>query len=325
MLCRLATTVLAGALVLVPSWRAARDGAHGQPPVGQGRAPVSVSAPLPGTADAVPAIEAAAPAAFGYGPRTGFFPSTSPRELVLSFDDGPDLKFTPLVLDELDRRGLKAIFFVTGHRVIGDRPEDLARRELLGRIAAHGHMVANHTMSHRDLCQVADDAEAAAEIDQNAEVITQATGVRPLLFRAPYGARCRKLEAALAARSLVSVGWNLDPQDWKDPTSDGILQYLQVRLARLQGRAILLLHDTHPASVFALGPLLDWIARENHAAVREGRPPIVLRDYSVFLPERPLPRVAMAQVAASVLDDMRAGLLGVLAPPPLPSDELSAR
>ena len=82
---------------------------------------------------------------------------------------------------------------------------DVARRELLGRIAAHGHMVANHTMTHRNFCQIAGDAEAAAEIDENSEVIAQATGVRPLLFRAPYGARCRKLEAALAARALSTT------------------------------------------------------------------------------------------------------------------------
>ena len=45
---------------------------------------------------------------FGFGAFTGFHPSDYPRELVLSFDDGPDLKFTPLVLDELERRGSKS-------------------------------------------------------------------------------------------------------------------------------------------------------------------------------------------------------------------------
>jgi peptidoglycan/xylan/chitin deacetylase (PgdA/CDA1 family) len=259
---------------------------------------------------------APAPVAFGFGALTGFHPSDAPRELVLSFDDGPDLKFTPLVLDELDRRGLKAIFFVTGHRVVGDRPEDLARRELLHKIAAHGHLVGNHTMSHRNLCQQS-PTDAAAEIDANAEVIAGATGVRPILFRAPYGARCHSLEVALAARELVSVGWNLDPQDWRNPSSEEILAYLQARLARLDGRGILLLHDTHPASVFALGPLLDWIARENRRAVAEKRPPIVLRDYSVFLPSRSVPPTAIL----AVLERMTQGLpslpapLGPLMPP----------
>lgn len=251
---------------------------------------------------------APAPVAFGFGALTGFHPSDSPRELVLSFDDGPDLKFTPLVLDELDRRGLKAIFFVTGHRVVGDRPEDLARRELLHKIAAHGHLVGNHTMSHRNLCQQS-PSDAAAEIDANAEVIAGATGVRPILFRAPYGARCHSLESALAARELVSVGWNLDPQDWRNPSSEQILAYLQARLTRLQGRGILLLHDTHPASVFTLGPLLDWIARENRRAVAEKRPPIVLRDYAVFLPKRSVPPTAIQ----AVLERMAGGLPSPLA------------
>jgi peptidoglycan-N-acetylglucosamine deacetylase len=258
----------------------------------------------PGSGEVAPA-----PVAFGFGAVTGFHPSDFPRELVLSFDDGPDLKFTPLVLDELDRRGLKAIFFVTGQRVVGDRPEDLARRELLHKIAAHGHLVGNHTMLHRNLCQQS-PTDAAAEIDANAEVIAGATGVRPILFRAPYGARCRTLEAALGARELISVGWNLDPQDWRNPSSEQILAYLQARLARLDGRGILLLHDTHPASVFALGPLLDWIARENRRAVAEKRPPIVLRDYSVFLPSRTVPPTAIQ----AVLERMAQGLPSSLAP-----------
>lgn len=311
MLYRLPATVLAGALVLVPSVRAGLDHAHAPPaprPVKTAAAPVMPE----GAAATMAGGGRAGATAFGFGPHTSFFPSDEPRELVLSFDDGPDLKFTPIVLSELDRRGLKAVFFVTGHRVVGDHAEDQARRELLSRIAAHGHLVANHTMTHRDLCQAGD--EAAREIDENAEIITEATGVRPLLFRAPYGARCRALEAALEARQLVSVGWNLDPQDWRNPSSDEILSYLQIRLARLSGRGILLLHDTHPASVFALGPLLDWIARENRAAVHDGRPPIALRDYSVFLPARPAPRTGITSVLASLIGGLTDGVTAQLRP-----------
>src|SRR6187431_625742 len=55
----------------------------------------------------------------GHEARTRFYPAGTPRELVLSFDDGPDLDGTPLILEELDRRRLKAIFFVTGWRMLG--------------------------------------------------------------------------------------------------------------------------------------------------------------------------------------------------------------
>src|SRR5262245_23017841 len=165
----------------------------------------------------------------GHGPFTGFRPSSSLRELLLSFDDGPDLVGTPTILAELDKRGLKAIFFVTGWRLVGQRPEDVARRDLVRKIAAHGHLVANHGMNHHDLCQ--NQAEQAFEIDASTELIAETTGVRPLLFRSPYGAFCHSLEAALTARGLPDIGWNIDPQDWKVDNEDAVLAYLTGRVA----------------------------------------------------------------------------------------------
>jgi peptidoglycan/xylan/chitin deacetylase (PgdA/CDA1 family) len=239
------------------------------------------------------------------------------RELLLSFDDGPDLKGTPLILDELDRRGLKAVFFVTGWRLAGERPEDVARRDLVRKIAAHGHLVANHTMTHKNLCQNPD--AQAAEIDGASEVVAQVTGVRPLLFRAPYGAFCRSLGAALAQRGLPAVGWTLDPQDWRSPDPKGMLDYMTGKLARLGSsptttRAILLMHDTHLAAVNALGPLLDWIARENHRAAREGRAPITLIDYRTLLPDRPVRRTGIETIVAYLAGEVGASVEPFLQP-----------
>jgi peptidoglycan-N-acetylglucosamine deacetylase len=222
----------------------------------------------------------------GHGPRTAFHPSTAPRELLLSFDDGPDLRGTPLILEELDRRGIKAIFFVTGWRLLGQRPEDIARRDLVRKIAAHGHLVANHTMNHHDLCQ--SPTEQASEIDTNTELIAQTTGVRPLLFRSPYGAFCHSLEAALAARELPDIGWNIDPQDWKSDNEEAVFNYLTDKLSQLKGRGIMLLHDTHEASVHALPRVLDWLARDNARNVRAHQPPVQMIDYRVLVPKWPV-------------------------------------
>src|SRR6185503_14890098 len=186
----------------------------------------------------------------GHGPHVSFHAATEPRKLLLSFDDGPDLRGTPLILDELDRRGLKAIFFVTGWRLVGQRPEDVARRDLVRKIAAHGHLVANHTMNHQNLCQ--NPGEQAAEIDASTELIAQTTGIRPLLFRSPYGAFCKSLEAALTARGLPDIGWNIDPQDWKVDDEEAVFNYLIGKVDKLKGRGILLLHDTHEGSVHAI-------------------------------------------------------------------------
>jgi peptidoglycan/xylan/chitin deacetylase (PgdA/CDA1 family) len=223
------------------------------------------------------------------------------RELLLTFDDGPDLEGTPQVLAELDRRGLRAIFFVNGQHMVGSRPEDFARRDLVRRIAAKGHLVANHTLSHRNVCSEPDLLEQ--EIDGNAEIIAGATGLRPLLFRPPYGARCRMLDAALAERELLAVGWNLDPQEWKGGSEDALVDYVTSRLARASGRAVLLLHDTKAGAIRALPRILDWVEAENTRAARAGGEPIRIRDYSVFLPPAPpLPPTGLEAMLARLED-----------------------
>jgi peptidoglycan/xylan/chitin deacetylase (PgdA/CDA1 family) len=242
----------------------------------------------------------------GHGPHTKFQPASAPRELVLSFDDGPDLKGTPLILEELDRRGLKAIFFVTGWRFAGQRPEDFARRDLVRKIAAHGHLVANHTFTHHDLCQ--NPGERDAEIDSNSALIEATTGIRPLLFRAPYGGYCAELDAALTERELPDVGWNLDPQDWKNPREEDVYAYLVGKISRLHGRGILLLHDTHPASVRALPRFLDWLARDNERAVAEGKPPVTIVDYSVLVPHRPMAASGLERVVTDLVAEVGAPL-----------------
>ena len=217
-----------------------------------------------------------APAAVTHGP--------AERLVLLTFDDGPDLQGTPLIMDELDRRKLKAVFFVMGQHIVRNRPEDLARRDLLRKLALHGHHVGNHTMNHKDLCR--NPGALAEEVDHAAELITYATGVRPRLFRSPYGARCRSLDRALAERDLTQVGWNADPREWRGNSEKAIFTYVTNLLAHASAPVILLLHDKNMAAVQALPRILDWIEQEQSRVAREGGVPIRIVDYSVLLPER---------------------------------------
>jgi peptidoglycan/xylan/chitin deacetylase (PgdA/CDA1 family) len=226
------------------------------------------------------------------------------RSLLLTFDDGPNLVGTPLILDELTRRGAKAVFFVNGHHIVRNRPEDLARRDLLRKLATHGHLVGNHTMSHKNLCR--EPGALAAEIDGASELITYATSVRPLLFRSPYGARCRALDRALADRDVIQVGWNLDPQEWHGEDEDVIVKYATAGLRRATGPVILLLHDRSVAAVHALARILDFIDAENARAGREGRAPIRLVDYRVLLPHEALPPSGLEGWGRSFLSSLGA-------------------
>jgi peptidoglycan/xylan/chitin deacetylase (PgdA/CDA1 family) len=277
-------------------------GGSDQPRAGRARSLALVAAPF-GTYGSDFPTEVAPPfESPGHGPHVAFHAATESRKLLLSFDDGPDLRGTPLILDELDRRGLKAIFFVTGWRLKGERPEDIARRDLVRKIAAHGHLVANHTMSHHDLCQ--NPTEQDEEIDANSELITETTGVRPFLFRSPYGAFCHSLETALNARGLVDVGWNLDPQDWKaERDEEAVFSYLTDKLAGLKGRGILLMHDTHLASVHALPRVLDWLARQNAHDVRDGRQPIQIVDYREIVPPRAVAAGGLPELVGALVAD----------------------
>jgi peptidoglycan/xylan/chitin deacetylase (PgdA/CDA1 family) len=239
------------------------------------------------------------------------------REVMLTFDDGPDFHGTPQVLDALDRHGWKGIFFVNGRYLMGSRPEDFSRRDMVRKLAAHGHLVANHTLTHRNLCR--EPGAVSEEIDTNSEIIAYATGIRPLLFRSPYGARCRSLDQALKDRDLVQVGWNLDPQEWRVSDQDAVYNYVTTSLAALHGRAILLLHDKHPAAVRALPRILDWIEQENARATREGGVPIRIVDYSVFVPQRPPPPPTGFEPLAARLGSslgVLAGLAGLSAHAP---------
>ena len=128
--------------------------------------------------------------------------------------------------------------------------------------------------------------------------------MRPFLFRSPYGAFSHSLEAALNARGLVDVGWNLDPQDWKtERDEEAVFSYLTGKLGGLKGRGILLMHDTHLASVHALPRVLDWLARQNADDVRDGRQPIRIVDYREIVPARAVAAGGLPELVGALVAD----------------------
>jgi len=209
-------------------------------------------------------------------------PPTGPRQVLLTFDDGPDLATTPMVLDQLDRFGMKAVFFVAGRRLMGNTPGAIARRHLLQRISQSGHLVANHTVHHNDLCK--DTTQIDYEIDQTQLLIKRTLGFAPKLFRAPFGSTCAALEQALDRRNMRGVGWTIDPQDWRPQNPEKVALYVNARLSDMGDKAVILLHDTHLTGPRALPTILAFIDDERNRAERgEGRPIEVVLP-SVLLP-----------------------------------------
>lgn len=167
--------------------------------------------------------------------------------VALTFDDGPS-DSTPGLLALLARYCAPATFFLVGEHV--RRYPDHARH-----IAAAGHQVGNHTQTHARL-YLRSASFIEREIAQAQRSIEEVTGVRPRLFRAPYGVRWFGLTAALRRHGLLGVMWTCAGRDWKLPAA---------RVARriLNGAregAILCLHET-PQTLKALEIALPELAR----------------------------------------------------------------
>lgn len=164
------------------------------------------------------------------------------RAVALTFDDGPDPKSTPQVLDVLAQHGARATFFVIGARA-AQHPD------LLREIAQRGHQIENHSLHHAWRTPFLPRRWLAQELAETQAIIRRATGRTPTWFRPPIGILSPPVAAAAAQLGLRLCGWSGKSRDGLASTrlSDAL-----GRLRRaLRPGAILLLHDasergTHP-------------------------------------------------------------------------------
>lgn len=154
------------------------------------------------------------------------------RQVYLTFDDGPDPRWTTRVLDLLAGADARATFFVIGRLARAEAP-------LLRRIARLGHEIGNHTWSHRHPWTMSARL-ARQDVRDGAEVIADIVGRRPRLFRPPHGRvrRCMLEEARAGGQRLVL--WSVSAVDW-GPL--GRARRIAARLSRVLPEDIVLMHD----------------------------------------------------------------------------------
>lgn len=128
---------------------------------------------------------------------------TTANRIALTFDDGPDPRFTPQVLDVLQEYNVPATFFVMGRRA--ERFPDLVTR-----MAAEGHVIGNHSYSHPNFVVEDDVALREQEVRQTEAIIQNLVGYRPRFFRAPYGFLYNELVEKLAELNNTVVAWSID-------------------------------------------------------------------------------------------------------------------
>ena len=157
----------------------------------------------------------------------------SGNRVALTFDDGPAPPFTEQILDVLRYHGVPATFFVCGKNV--ERFPGVTRR-----IQAEKHTIGNHTYSHPAL-YFKSRVEIAEEVDRTQAAVEKAAGVRPKLFRPPYGGRWFGLFGVLRERGLRAVQWSVASFDWEKERDAA--EIARLTLEQLRPGSVILMHD----------------------------------------------------------------------------------
>ncbi|MET3827456.1 cellulose synthase/poly-beta-1,6-N-acetylglucosamine synthase-like glycosyltransferase/peptidoglycan/xylan/chitin deacetylase (PgdA/CDA1 family)/spore germination protein YaaH [Sphingomonas sp. PvP055] len=208
--------------------------------------------------------------------RTGYRPGL----LALTFDDGPDPVWTPRILDVLKEKNAPATFFVIGENA-------LTQRRLLERMIREGHEIGSHTYTHPNLAG-SSETETRFQLNTTQRLFQAFTGHSLRLFRAPYFGDAEpttadEISPALQAQNLgyISVGLHVDPDDWKRPGTQEIIDRTVADVIDPAGRCtdddepqcsrnIILLHDSggdRSQTLAALPQIIDQLRAKGYRFV----------------------------------------------------------
>lgn len=169
--------------------------------------------------------------------------------VAMTFDDGPHPKLTPILLDILKKRKLKATFYVIGQSVV-------TWPDIVKRILDEGHEVGSHTWSHPFMSRLG-DTSMLRQIDRTTEAIYKVTGKAPVTFRPPYGAfTVRQRKLLHKTRDMPTVLWSVDPLDWRRPGSSVVAQRI---IHNSRPGSVILSHDIHSPTIRAMPAAFDGL------------------------------------------------------------------
>lgn len=180
--------------------------------------------------------------------------SASNKEVLFTFDDGPDPVVTGKVLDLLDASGAKAVFFVVGNRI--DKAEHMLQ-EVLDR----GHLIGNHSYTHW-LGKPPSSREYFADIEKCQQRIFDACGYKPTLYRPPLGAVNMATITTARSLDLQIYKWSFDTNDWR-LRDDATAQSQGAELAdQVTHRDVILMHDDNVHTPIMVKEMLQRLATQ---------------------------------------------------------------
>ncbi|GAC1438122.1 MAG: hypothetical protein NVSMB51_13450 [Solirubrobacteraceae bacterium] len=273
---RAAGFVALGALALAGCGGAAQ---HAKPPIARSSTasvakdgnpvPVASDLQLPPAPNVRPASLAGghpARACVARGPSYVEHRATVRKLVALTFDDGPS-GWTPALLSVLESRRARASFFLIGQQIAGH--EALLAREL-----RDGDAIGDHTWTHADMTQLPGPVRSR-QIALTAQAIQRASGFTTCFWRAPFGAIDAGIERLARAQGLLSVQWDVDPQDFEMPPVAMIIRRVLHGNPKNPDRgvrpgSIVLMHDgggDRSHTVAALARLIDALRGRGYTLV----------------------------------------------------------
>jgi len=155
------------------------------------------------------------------------------KEIILSFDDGPDPVITPMILGVLKKYNVTAVFFCIGKKAA-------LQPDLVAEIKNNGHLIGNHSYSHAKWFDFLSPARMAEDIKRADNVLTKITGNKVIYFRPPYGVTNFAVKKALKNFKYLNIGWSLRSFDTITTSKEKTLDKLK---KQLKAGYIVLFHD----------------------------------------------------------------------------------
>ena len=173
------------------------------------------------------------------------------KVIYLTFDAGYENGCTAKILETLAEQEVPAAFFLVGHYL--EQNPDLVRR-----MAAEGHTVANHTYHHYDMSKISDPTTFQKELQSLEELYTEITGAQlSKYYRPPQGIYSEENLKMAQALGYRTVFWSLAYVDWNNDAQPTSQQAFSKLIPRIHNGAIVLLHSTSKTNADILGELIS--------------------------------------------------------------------
>jgi peptidoglycan/xylan/chitin deacetylase (PgdA/CDA1 family) len=183
---------------------------------------------------------------------------TDSKEIALTFDDGPNKEHTLKVLDVLKNHNIEAAFFCVGTEI--EKNPDLLKK-----IKDEGHLIGNHTHSHKSQLPLWTAKKIEEDIRNGGEIIEKITGEPVRFFRPPFGVTNPQIKKALKSFNYYVIGWNIRSLDTSIKDTDKVVARI---IRKLKPGSVILLHDRLPNSAEIVEKLLDYLQKNEYSIKR---------------------------------------------------------